>query len=1282
MKMKNTYLNHLVGIVLCVVSLFSASCSNPFVTLNGSVATDRPIGNNSLFVRFSTENGRSVLPASVNLIDLSDVTLTLKRTGYSTITKTVNGSDAVSGVAVESLAQGVWQLSVEASISSGIGPAFASADQSVTIGSGPSIANVTLIALQTGNGFGDISFNLSWPSARSDSVVVEWRETLTGATITSQPFTVEADTASGTLSIVSNSYAIKSGNYFLTIYLKKGLQTVATLIEAVAIYDTRISSKTKVLLENDIAQPPAKPVSLSLRGILTPSGISLSWDDISITETGYRVYRKINTGLFSEKSVLDANAEAFTDTDLVSGDKVTYRIVALNSFGESESLDSSEITWAPDLAYDETSSVSPAQIVVNGGSYGVYNWDQTITITKGGTLGTIQYSIDNGETWATYNSSSKPTMVNGNTWHFLTRIDFGSGVYSQPIGDYYEIDYTRYSLSGSVSGGIDRGSNQYTSSGENITMSVSYTPVCGETFGILHYQQKNFINETLLPNLWNDMPLLVKNNRLDSFTGALDKTTAYTLAIPASLASDSGKIASGVIIGGLAQRDKVFLKIVGRSYAADPASGANTDLSNLNGNIREVDSFIVFPKLDIPVIDMYDRPEVTPYLWMRKEPVVKVQVTQTDYFTKDTSAAPSGTGVYFRVQYGVKNWPYGLTATNISWQTNLNASEYTSGGNTVLAWADPDLSETGRHTASVDQTLQVIKSDDFSFSSRNGGTTDLIPAEGWAFYEIDNPYCSYRMGESGHYSEISGTTGELNTKAFRTTVRFRVRAWNPGFRTSTVKKSFESSTVSPFDITNPVILEGVSVKRLDSGTTSFTSDMPAKYRSYPIEVYEQYEGWDTGNDLNTSWYEKQGVTWYGDGLAGAKNEVSDSRYKNFDYSKTKVIIYSHGWQRDGFYGLPVYTGWNSASHPNVTDWTSWNTTYSGQEWYSSKWRAQGYNMGFFHWNKMAMGKHMTTFPGSAEKKIWYPHSASLGGGWFESMHSNSMTDAADQTNSIADATRSGTVGMIFAQEVVDSLPSNYHPAELIFAGHSLGNNVISNGTQKLILRRAEDANVIPLDRIPTRMELLDPFWGNNDDGVYSYVSGENVRGYSDVFHKFGKTESARNYIGIPVQWYKTSSLTETLAGYNDSNNEFHQRTNFTKFYFGSCDNGYIATGTAKRLDGNLHSEAFNWFFRSIDRSQDDTATIITTVDLWDSKGSVAARPNAAIISARSRTSALWNRLEGFRMNKSTFRWFEMNKYNSPLINQSMSTTDDWFFQWKTYDQDTSYFLSWDGYMNM
>lgn len=319
-----------------------------------------------------------------------------------------------------------------------------------------------------------------------------------------------------------------------------------------------------------------------------------------------------------------------------------------------------------------------------------------------------------------------------------------------------------------------------------------------------------------------------------------------------------------------------------------------------------------------------------------------------------------------------------------------------------------------------------------------------------------------------------------------------------------------------------------------------------------------------------------------------------------------------------------------------------------------------------------------TSPQAPEKKIWYPHSSSLSGAGFETMHGKDSTTSASNANAIADATRSGTIGMIFAQEVLDSLPSDYHPTELIFCGHSLGNNVISNGAQKLILRRAEDVTSVPLDRIPTRIDLLDPYWGNDNDGIYPLVSGDSVRAFSDVFHNFGKTLSARNNIGIPLQWYKTSSLTEPTMGYNDGNYLLHMKTNFEKFYFGDCDSGYLYTSWySKRLDANLHSEAFSWFFRSIDRSQDDQATIFSTEDVSANRSSTAARPTSSFISARSRTSVLWNRLNAIRGNTSTFRWFEMNKWNAPLINRSMSTTDDWFFQWKSCADNYG-----DGYMDL
>jgi len=948
-----------------------------------------------------------------------------------------------------------------------------------------------------------------------------------------------------------------------------------------------------------------------------------------------------------------------------------------------------------------------------------YNWNQTVTFTTTLPLseGEIRYTTNGTEpdyNSTLYNPSSKPVLstTRGSVTEYKIRAKYfttdGSGDYKAARQDslsdenIYKIDYNAYNNRFEVY--VKDGStvvtpnavDHFTRSADGLAGYVKYTPGCGETFTI--YKNSNYRTEKVTDaGIGNSgdyttifaLPTVLNRQDVLAQVVAGNQTASWDVID----FNASGRN----FLGGVGYRTKYFLKIEGSPYISDPAGGDNTDLV-INQNVKNTaDIYVVYPKLITKAIDMWNRPVITPYLWTKNEPVVQVDVTKKDFFTNNETPADN-VKVYFNVQYGEKDKPYRETINTVYWIAN----------STDWPWkSQPDFTEPAKLQSITGQSLSIINIDPFYNAqwksnnnitrfNANGDGTDgdyfyksIAAVSGRAYYQICNPWDeTNHIGTKEHYSEINNTTktGELNTKAFRTVVRFRVSAGGTiGYRNAdNYLRSFESDTVSAFNYEGTVSLKGHEVKALDHGTTALTSDMPVNYRSYPIEVYEHYEGWGQDNTLGIKWYQKHGIKWFDTDEAGAKNELTDSRYKNLDETKTKVIVYSHGWQKTGYYEIPVYRGWYR-TNDNTTDYASWNSTdgnNEAKEWFVSKWQAEGYNVGFFHWNKMAQGARTLAgvdMPGSAEKKIWYPitNSSDVAGARLMTMFSEEIGADANIGNAMADATRSASVGMIFAQEVIDSMPAGFNPTEVIFAGHSLGNNVVTNGAQKIIARREANNSAFPENRIPTRIDLLDPFWGNNNDNIYSYVSGESVRTYSDVFHSY-----IRNSIGIPVQWYKTSALTQTTATYNDTNDDFYKKTNYVKFYLGTCDNGYIKTGdTTPRLSGELHGEAPAWFFRSIYRAQDDTSSIFNTIDNNDDTAN-KSRSEECFVSARSQTGALYNRLNSYRGSESNFQWFEMDKWNNN-INRTMNTSDDWFFQRKNYWKAPTFgWQSKDHHMNM
>lgn len=87
--------------------------------------------------------------------------------------------------------------------------------------------------------------------------------------------------------------------------------------------------------------PPTAPSSLSLN--VTTSGISLTWTDNSLSETGFRIEKRVGgTDVpFVVLTTTTANIITYTDSfSPVAGTTYTYRVYAINGFGSSSPAES------------------------------------------------------------------------------------------------------------------------------------------------------------------------------------------------------------------------------------------------------------------------------------------------------------------------------------------------------------------------------------------------------------------------------------------------------------------------------------------------------------------------------------------------------------------------------------------------------------------------------------------------------------------------------------------------------------------------------------------------------------------------------------------------------------------------------------------------------------------------------------------------------------------------------------------------------------------------------
>ncbi|MDF9408361.1 MAG: Exoglucanase B precursor [Pelotomaculum sp. PtaB.Bin013] len=80
---------------------------------------------------------------------------------------------------------------------------------------------------------------------------------------------------------------------------------------------------------------PAAPSDLTAT-VLSSTSIMLTWDDNSSNETDFIVERKEAGGSYTRVATIDANTTSYTDYGLTDNTKYYYRVLAYNSYGDSE----------------------------------------------------------------------------------------------------------------------------------------------------------------------------------------------------------------------------------------------------------------------------------------------------------------------------------------------------------------------------------------------------------------------------------------------------------------------------------------------------------------------------------------------------------------------------------------------------------------------------------------------------------------------------------------------------------------------------------------------------------------------------------------------------------------------------------------------------------------------------------------------------------------------------------------------------------------------------------
>lgn len=149
----------------------------------------------------------------------------------------------------------------------------------------------------------------------------------------------------GTL-IASSVSSVDNVEHLYERHLAPGRYILSIHRPAFSLQDRGDSeSETYALAFNFRAAPaPGAPGNLSAN-VLSSSEIDLTWTDTSDDETGYRIER-LSGGSYSQIATVGSNSEFFDDSGLTAGTSYTYRITAVNSTGDSTSVEASGTTYS------------------------------------------------------------------------------------------------------------------------------------------------------------------------------------------------------------------------------------------------------------------------------------------------------------------------------------------------------------------------------------------------------------------------------------------------------------------------------------------------------------------------------------------------------------------------------------------------------------------------------------------------------------------------------------------------------------------------------------------------------------------------------------------------------------------------------------------------------------------------------------------------------------------------------------------------------------------------
>ncbi|MDW7676171.1 MAG: fibronectin type III domain-containing protein, partial [Bacillota bacterium] len=166
--------------------------------------------------------------------------------------------------------------------------------------------------------------DLKITSVSTDRIRIEWRDRSDNET----GFRIERRTGNGSFTEIDTVRAN------VTTYTNTGLRNRTEYTYRVRAYNDTGNSAYSNEVSAVTGLVPDAPDRLTVTGT-EKDRATLSWRDRSDNENGFILERKTGTGNFTKVATLSANTTSYTDRDLTSGQRYTYRVKAYNDSGAS-----------------------------------------------------------------------------------------------------------------------------------------------------------------------------------------------------------------------------------------------------------------------------------------------------------------------------------------------------------------------------------------------------------------------------------------------------------------------------------------------------------------------------------------------------------------------------------------------------------------------------------------------------------------------------------------------------------------------------------------------------------------------------------------------------------------------------------------------------------------------------------------------------------------------------------------------------------------------------------